>query len=94
MIGAPTILLGILGMVAIVTIRYLAVSGGFAWLTARRGITAGPANPAKRKKQIASEIRWSLLSAVIYAVPAGLNLELWRTRGWTQLQTSLSTPLE
>lgn len=81
-------------MIVIVAIRYLAVSGGFAWLTARRGITAGPANPEKRRRQIASEIRWSLLSAVIYAVPAGLALELWRTRGHTQLQTGFSTPAE
>jgi sterol desaturase/sphingolipid hydroxylase (fatty acid hydroxylase superfamily) len=97
-IGVPTItpaiVLGILGMVAIVTIRYLVVSGGFAWATARRGITAGPANPEKRRRQIASEIRWSLLSAVIYAVPAGLALELWRNYGLTKLQTSLSTPAE
>ncbi len=94
MSGAPIIFLGILGMVAIVALRYLAVSGGFAWLTARRGIIAGPADPARRRRQIGSEIRWSLLSAVIYAVPAGLALELWRNYGVTQLQTSLSTPLE
>ncbi|WP_439534601.1 sterol desaturase family protein [Polymorphobacter sp.] len=81
-------------MIAIVTVRYLAVSGGFAWLTARRGITAGPSDPARRRRQISTEIRWSLLSAVIYAVPAGLVLELWRNDGLSALTTDLSTPLQ
>jgi len=89
----PAIALGTLGMVIIVAVRYVAVSGGFAWATKRRGITAGPTNPAKRQKQIQGEIRWSLLSAAIYGIPAGIALELWRNLGLTKLQTTLDTPL-
>lgn len=94
MIGAPNMFLGVLGMVVIVALRYLAVSGGFAWLTARRGVVAGPADPVKRQKQVRSEIRWSLISAIIYGVPAGLVLELWRTHGLTQLTTRFEGPLD
>jgi len=94
MIGAPNIVLGVLGMVVIVALRYIAVSGGFAWLTARRGVVAGPTDPVKRQRQIRSEIRWSLISAIIYGVPAGLALELWRTQGLTLLTTRLDTPLD
>jgi sterol desaturase/sphingolipid hydroxylase (fatty acid hydroxylase superfamily) len=94
MIGAPNMVLGVLGMVVIVALRYLAVSGGFAWLTARRGIVAGPADPVKRQKQVRSEIRWSLISALIYGVPAGLVLELWRTQGLTRLTTHFEGPLD
>ena len=94
MISSPNMVLGILGMVVIVALRYLAVSGGFAWLTARRGIVAGPANPVRRQRQIRDEVRWSLISAIIYGVPAGLTLELWRGHGMTQLTTRLDSPLD
>ena len=80
------LIIGTIGTTAIVITRYLLVSGGFALLTARRGITAGPADAARRRRQIAAEIRWSLLSALIYAIPAGIVLELWRLHGRTQIQ--------
>ena len=81
-------------MALIIAARYLAVSGGFAWLTRARGVQDGPADPGKRTRQIRDEIRCSLISAVIYAVPAGLALEAARTLGWTQIMWSLDSPLQ
>jgi sterol desaturase/sphingolipid hydroxylase (fatty acid hydroxylase superfamily) len=65
----------------IVALRYLLASGLFAYIThvAHPGLYAG------RGKQIAQEIRWSLLSAAIYGVPAGIVLWGWRQYGWTQI---------
>ena len=82
---ALTFAFAVVSMAAIIAARYLAVSGGFAWLTKARGVADGPADPAKRDRQIKNEIRWSLISALIYAVPAGLALEAARSLGWTQL---------
>ncbi len=76
-------------IMAIVMLRYFAASGGFAWWTARRGIIAGPADPLRRRKQVAAEIRWSMLSALIYGLPAGLMLAGWRLYGLTQIQTDI-----
>ena len=69
-------------MTVIVAVRYLLVSGGLAWVTRRRHPAAGPAAD-QRRAQVAHEIRWSLISAVIYGVPAGVVAELWHSRGWT-----------
>ena len=79
------------GTCLIVTLRYFAVSGGFAVWTARRGIVAGPADPARRRLQITREIRWSALSAVIYGLPAGLVLALWQQAGWTAIRSGALT---
>ena len=70
-------------MSAIVASRYLAVSGLFAVVTARArgGLYAG------RDRQIRREIAWSLLSAAIYGVPAGLVAWAWQERGWTRIYT-------
>ena len=89
MTAIAPILIGIAGTTGIVIARYFAVSGGFALWTARRGITAGPADPERRRRQIGAEIRWSLLSALIYGLPAGLMIALWRFEGLTQLRTEL-----
>ena len=80
------ILLSILAMTAIVGVRYAAVSGAFAWLTDRvlPGLYAG------RSRQVRREIRWSLLSALIYGAPAGLLAWGWREHGWTRVYTDLS----
>lgn len=78
-------LLGTLAMIAIVALRYLGVSGAFAWLTRARGIVAGPADPIRRRAQVRREIGWSLLSAAIYAVPAGIVAVGWRAHGWTRI---------
>mgnify|MGYP000199149706 CR=1 FL=1 len=68
-----------LAMSAIVAGRYLLTSGLFAWWGERRwpGLHAG------LSPQIRREIGWSLLSAAIYGVPAGVVAWGWRERGWT-----------
>jgi len=77
----PTLLLSAVAMTLIVGLRYLATSGLFAWLTTRRrpGAHAGLAS------QIRREIGWSLASAAIYGVPAGVVAWGWQHRGWTRI---------
>ncbi|MBY0521478.1 MAG: sterol desaturase family protein [Sphingomonas sp.] len=74
-----------LAMVAIVAARYLIVSGAFAAATRVRhpGLYAGQA------KQIRREIGWSLASAAIYGLPAGVIAWGWQNRGWTQIYSDL-----
>nr|WP_114952687.1 sterol desaturase family protein [Sphingosinicella terrae] len=76
-------LISMLAMTAIVGLRYLAVSGAFAWLTRRRfpGLYAG------LDPQIRREIGWSLASAAIYGFPAGLLAWGWQEHGWTRVYT-------
>ena len=68
-------------MTLIVGVRYLVVSGAFAVVTQRRhphlytGLTA----------QIRREIGWSLASAAIYGIPAGIVAWGWQHRGWTRI---------
>jgi Delta7-sterol 5-desaturase len=73
-------------MTLIVGVRYLLTSGFFAWLTER----AYPGLYAKLGPQIGREIRWSLASAAIYGVPAGLVAWGWENHGWTQVYRSAS----
>ena len=75
-----------LAMTAIVAVRYMLTSGGFAWLTrrVRPGLYAG------LEPQIRSEIKWSILSAALYGAPAGILLFLWDKFGWTKLYTTPS----
>ncbi|MBT0671426.1 sterol desaturase family protein [Novosphingobium profundi] len=73
-------------MTAIVGLRYLATSGLFALVTQRvrpglyRGMGA----------QIRREIGYSLLSAAIYGLPAGIVAWGWQARGWTRIYTDAS----
>lgn len=78
-------LLAALAMTLIVAVRYLAVSGGFHWLTSRcrPGLYALPHLP----RQMRREILWSLASAAIYGVPAGLAAWAWNGLGWTRIYT-------
>jgi len=80
------IILTALAMTAIVAVRYFVTSGLFAWLTLklRPGLYDGLNN------QIRSEIGWSLASAAIYGVPAGIVLWGWQERGWTLIYTDWS----
>ena len=80
------LLLSIVAMTVIVGVRYLAVSGGFAWLTKRRfaGLYEG------QSTQIRREIYWSLASAFIYGAPAGLVAWGWQERGWTRIYSDAS----
>lgn len=77
--------LSLVAMTVIVGGRYLAVSGGFAVLTARRfpGLYDG------RGPQIRKEVTWSLLSAAIYGIPAGLVAWGWQARGWTRIYSDV-----
>jgi Delta7-sterol 5-desaturase len=70
-------------MTLIVGARYLAVSGFFAWATSR----VRPGLYAGLDPQIRREIAWSLASAAIYGVPAGLVAWGWQERGWTLIYT-------
>jgi sterol desaturase/sphingolipid hydroxylase (fatty acid hydroxylase superfamily) len=72
-----------LAMTAIVALRYLASSGLFAWLTRRRhpGLYTGQGT------QIRREVGWSLASAAIYGVPAGIVAWGWQERDWTLIYT-------
>jgi sterol desaturase/sphingolipid hydroxylase (fatty acid hydroxylase superfamily) len=80
------IFLSMVAMTAIVAARYMAASGGFAWLTRRRfpGLYSG------RHQQIRTEIGWSLASAFIYGAPAGLLAWGWQTLGWTRIYSGVS----
>jgi Delta7-sterol 5-desaturase len=80
-----SILLSALAMTLIVGARYLASSGFFAWLTAR----LHPGLYAKLDAQMRREIYWSLLSAGIYGVPAGVVAWGWQNRGWTQIYSDI-----
>lgn len=73
-------------MTVIVGVRYLAVSGAFALATryVRPGLYTG------LDPQIRREIGWSLLSAAIYGVPAGVVAWGWHSLGWTRIYTDAS----
>jgi sterol desaturase/sphingolipid hydroxylase (fatty acid hydroxylase superfamily) len=75
--------LSALAMTLIVGLRYLLASGGFALVTRLRrpGLYAG------RGAQIRAEIGWSLVSAAVYGVPAGVIAWGWANRGWTRIYT-------
>lgn len=84
---AAAILLSALAMTLIVGLRYLAASGAFAFATRLRhpGLYAG------RGRQIRREIGWSLASAAIYGLPAGVVAWGWAHRGWTRIYTDAAT---
>jgi sterol desaturase/sphingolipid hydroxylase (fatty acid hydroxylase superfamily) len=78
-------LLSAFAMTAIVGVRYLIVSGAFAAATRARhpGLYAG------LDRQIRREIGWSLASAAIYGVPAGMVAWGWQNRGWTHIYADI-----
>jgi sterol desaturase/sphingolipid hydroxylase (fatty acid hydroxylase superfamily) len=83
---ALAILLSAIAMTLIVGVRYLIVSGAFDLATRARvpGLYRGLA------PQIRKEIGWSLASAAIYGVPAGVVAWGWQNRGWTLIYTDVS----
>ncbi len=81
-----SILLSAAAMSIIVGVRYLITSGGFALLTQRKF----PALYAGLSPQIWREIGWSLASAAIYGIPAGIAAWCWDNLGWTQIYTDIS----
>lgn len=80
------IALSALAMTLIVGVRYLVTSGGFALATRIRhpGLYAG------LDRQMRSEIGWSLASAAIYGVPAGIVAWGWQAQGWTRIYVDWS----
>ena len=77
------LLLSAAAMTLIVGVRYLIASGAFAFATRLRhpGLYTG------LTPQIRREIGWSLASAAIYGVPAGIVAWGWQNRGWTRIYT-------
>lgn len=86
MSAALAIALSAFAMTAIVGLRYLATSGGFAWLTGK----LRPGFYDDLKPQIGREIYWSLASAAIYGVPAGIVAWGWANRGWTLIYADIA----
>ena len=82
---AAALILSALAMSAIVALRYLLTSGGFALATHVRqaGLYKGLG------PQIRREIGWSLASALIYGIPAGIVAWGWQTQGWTLIYTDV-----
>lgn len=80
------ILLSALAMTVIVGVRYLATSGAFALATRLRhpGLYTG------LDRQIGREIYWSLLSAAIYGIPAGILAWGWQNHGWTRIYSNVA----
>ena len=78
------IILSAIVMTFIVGVRYLLTSGAFAWVTRIKhpGLYSGLAPQIKR------EVSWSLASAAIYGIPAGIVAWGWDNLGWTQIYTS------
>ncbi len=89
--ASPTgLLLSALAMTLIVGVRYLVTSGIFAWLTRLKR----PGYFAKLGEQARMEIGWSMVSAAIYGIPAGIVAWGWQTRGWTMIYVDpLTFPL-
>jgi lathosterol oxidase len=72
-----------IAMTLIVAVRYVIASGGFAWATSR----VRPGLYDGLGQQIRLEIGWSLASAAIYGVPAGVVAWGWQNLGWTRIYT-------
>jgi lathosterol oxidase len=64
-------------MTLIVGVRYLITSGFFGWLTGR----VRPGLYDRLRPQMRREIYWSLVSAAIYGIPAGLVAWGWGQSG-------------
>jgi sterol desaturase/sphingolipid hydroxylase (fatty acid hydroxylase superfamily) len=83
--AAPAIALSALAMTLIVGGRYLVSSGAFAFATRLRhpGLYRG------QEPQIRREIGWSLASAVLYGIPAGIVAWGWQAHGWTRIYSDV-----
>ncbi len=80
------ILASAVAMSAIIALRYLVSSGLFAWITGRKR----PGYHAQLGTQIRREIGWSLASAAVYGIPAGVVAWGWQQRGWTRIYSEWS----
>ena len=79
------IVLSALAMTTIVAVRYVLSSGAFAWITGR----VRPGLYGGLRPQIRREIGWSLASAAIYGIPAGVVAWGWAERGWTRIYSDI-----
>lgn len=79
------LILSAIAMTLIVGVRYLLASGAFALATRARH----PNLYTGLDPQIRREIGWSLASAAIYGVPAGVVAWGWQNRGWTQIYADI-----
>lgn len=79
--GPDGLALSALAMTVIVAVRYLATSGFFAAMTR----LVRPGHYAGLGPQMRREIGWSLASAAIYGVPAGIVAWGWQHHGWTRI---------
>ena len=79
------IILSAVAMTVIVGVRYLLVSGAFAWITVRKhpGLYLG------LDPQVRREIIWSLASAALYGIPAGVVAWGWQHHGWSQVYSDI-----
>jgi Delta7-sterol 5-desaturase len=82
---AAIIFFSVLAMTLIIALRYLAVSGCFALATRLRrpGLYAGMGRQMRR------ELGWSLLSALVFGIPAGVVAWGWEHQGWTRIYTDV-----
>lgn len=80
------ITLSAISMTIIVGLRYMVSSGLFAWATHIRhpGLYQG------LQPQMRREIFWSLASAAIYGIPAGIVAWGWNNLGWTAIYTDIA----
>jgi len=85
MAAALALLASAAAMSLIVAVRYLLSSGGFALATRIRH----PRLYHGLGPQIRREIGWSLASALVYGIPAGIVAWGWRTHGWTRIYTDI-----
>jgi len=70
-------------MSVMVAVRYLMTSSVLAWVSSM----VRPGLYSSRSKQIGMEVRYSLIAALIYGVPAGAVFWLWNHRGYSLLYT-------
>jgi sterol desaturase/sphingolipid hydroxylase (fatty acid hydroxylase superfamily) len=85
MTGQPGLIASAMAMTAIVAVRYVLTSGGFALAT--RSVHPGLYRGLSR--QMRGEIGWSLLSALLYGIPAGIVAWGWQAQGWTRIYTGV-----
>jgi Delta7-sterol 5-desaturase len=83
---ALALLTAALAMTLIVGVRYLLASAGFAWATRIKhpGLYAG------LEPQMRREIMWSLTSAALYGIPAGVVAWGWQNLGWTRIYSDVA----
>jgi len=88
----PTFLLVTLGMFIVVVGRYFLIAGIFhAWFYGLRKDQWKSRNLGKKKfdkKQFYSEVKWSLITSLIFAFAGTITAILWQ-RGYTKLYTNL-----